>query len=182
MYQTRLQSSGREPIFVSSLFRGGSISEPPFFCFAAGTQINLHSLCSSKKRFQSFVEAPGCSLLSRWDVAALVGLPCPLRYAPSPTPLRPEPHSATPRAPLRYAYAPRPPCGGSNGLRPVRPRFAAACPSSPLPPSRRGRRAPASLRGLGASLRGLGASLRGQGSPSTFVNNMITNVYSCLQV
>ena len=97
MYQTRLQSSGREPIFVSSLFRGGSISEPPFFCFAAGTQINLHSLCSSKKRFQSFVEAPGCSLLSRWDVAALVGLPCPLRYAPSPTPLR-----LRPAPPLRW--------------------------------------------------------------------------------
>ena len=58
MYQTRLQSSGREPIFVSSLFGVVHFLSHPFLLLlpelAAGTCYNgsheLHSLQSSEKK------------------------------------------------------------------------------------------------------------------------------------
>ena len=167
MYQTRLQSSGREPIFVSSLFRGGSISEPPFFvllpkpkstCIPSVHQkkgSNLLSrhlgvpFCRGGMSLPLFAPtlrpsplrsaprplrsatlrfgvsglrfgAPGFATGLRWVVR--VGCRCPCRGGMSlPLSACPAPF-ATPRAPLRYAYAPRPPCGGSERL--------AACPSS----------------------------------------------------
>ena len=59
MYQTRLQSSGREPIFVSSLFRGGSISEPPFFVIAAACIVYLiRSSRTAKKEAKESIYKP----------------------------------------------------------------------------------------------------------------------------